>query len=664
MSRRRRRWAFAWSLPALLVAMAPAAAGEPEGGVLGGVLHMPTHPARTTWRPKGQVGRLGTWRFRSGVRVYDLAFSPDGRFIAAATLEGFQIWHATTGRLTRHVRPTGHPHEPVGRLFADLDGPGRHVPYVSNLAYAAAGRTIVATLGDRTLRAFSTADQKEILRTRLDAESAGRLAVGRSGRLAAVDVGRGEIDLYALDGPAEPRRLKGHRQTVSALAFTADERRLASGGRDGMVVLWDPATGREIRRWETGARVVNGLAFTTDGGRLAVATDRAVRVYDAGTGEALHELPGAYRMALSGDGRTLVSGDTDGEIRIWDVPTGKERARIATGGRAAVQSIALSPDARHAAFSTGTHALYLIDVAAGRLVFDDPGHRDAVAGIAWTPDGRGLVSGSRDGTVRWWDVEAGRERHVLGAEDSDVLAVAVAPDGRHVAAGHLNGMLALWDPTASDPRPRRVWVGTRKVAALAFSPDAALLATGDGDKTVDLWSLPTGERRHEVKLAGDEILAVAFAPDGRWLAASTLSTPGAVSILDPATGRRLRALAPTEPATALAAAPDGRRLALGLRDGTIEVWVVEGGRRATSARVRESIISGLAYAPDGRTLAASDMDGRLQLFDADGRPLGHTDAPSGLDGLAFSPDGRRLAVAAEDSTVLLFDPTLLGAPKP
>jgi WD40 repeat protein len=84
------------------------------------------------------------------------------------------------------------------------------------------------------------------------------------------------------DGDGRPTELNGHTDKVMAVAFSPDGAALASGGKDGLVVFWDPAGGSDSRRLDPGVGPVNAVAFAPDGLTLAAAGDRGLVVLDVG----------------------------------------------------------------------------------------------------------------------------------------------------------------------------------------------------------------------------------------------------------------------------------------------------------------------------------------------------------------------------------------------
>jgi WD40 repeat protein len=223
--------------------------------------------------------------------------SPDGRLVATGGADGTAfVYDAHSGRM-------------VAQLKGDH---GR----VEGVAFSPDGRRVATAAGDGTARVWDVAD----------------------GHPIAVMRGHASVD-----GPVGPDR------SVNAVAFLPDGRRIATGGADGTVRLWDAASGRELRVFRVTSDSILEVAASPDGRYLAAPFDETARVWDAATGRTVANLTDhdglVYSVGFSPDSRALVTGGQDLTARIWEIPSGRPLG-VLRGHTASLETSRFSADGR------------------------------------------------------------------------------------------------------------------------------------------------------------------------------------------------------------------------------------------------------------------------------------------------------------------------------
>jgi WD40 repeat protein len=265
------------------------------------------------------------------------------------------------------------------------------------------------------------------------------------------------VRVWDLATGKEVRRFTGHEAPVYSVAVTPDGKYVVSGSarfaeakfgevfRVGTVHLWELATGKEVRRFTGHERWVRSVAVTSDGKYVVSGSDdKTVRVWNLATGREVRRFTGhegpVNSLAVTPDGKHVVSGSLDNTVRLWELATGKEVRRF-TGHERWVRSVAVTPDGKYVV-SGSKWELAGRPESRGPSLF--PGHRGPVLSVAVTPDGKYVVSGGGDRTVRLWDLATGKEVRLFTGHEGDVRSVAVTPDGKYVVSGSLDRTVRVW----------------------------------------------------------------------------------------------------------------------------------------------------------------------------------------------------------------------------
>lgn len=240
-------------------------------------------------------------------------------------------------------------------------------------------------------------------------------------------------------------------------------------------------------------------------------------------------------VAMTPDGRRVVSASRDKTLMIWDVETGRELCKL-VGHSDAVLGVTVSLDGRRVISASADNTLKIWDMGTGRELHTLVGHSAYVHGVAASP-GRRLVSASADKTLKIWDMETGRELRTLTGHLDRVEAVAVTHDGRLAVSGSFDCSLKVWDlKTGGD---LRTFEGhTSFVDSVALSLDGRKAVSASWDKTLKVWEVDTGRELCTLEGHSDRAAGVALNPDGR-LAVSACYLDKTLKLWDLDTGKAL-----------------------------------------------------------------------------------------------------------------------------
>lgn len=276
-----------------------------------------------------------------------------------------------------------------------------------------------------------------------------------------------------------------------------------------------------------------------------------------------------YFVAVSPDGRTLLSCNREKTLSLWNFNSG-QKLRMLVGHDDWVTGVAFAPDGQTAISGSDDKTVKLWNVVTGKEMRTFNGHRGVVTSVAFAPDGKTVLSGSSDWSMKLWDVKTGQETRTLTGHAGWVWAVAISPDGKTALSGSEDKTIKFWD--LSTGQELRTFSGHRSgVLSVAFSPDGKRMVSASGDRTIKLWDVATGQTLRTLTGHKERIHTVAFSPDGKRIVSA--SRDKTVKLWDVATGQEIRTFVGHTAAVAgVAFLPDGQMLISGGRDKTLRVW--------------------------------------------------------------------------------------------
>ena len=497
---------------------------------------------------------------------------------------------------------------------------------------------------------------------------------------------------------------RGHTGRILSVAFSQDGQHIASASGDKTVKIWT-SEGEYLRDLDDFTEKALSIAFSYDNKFIASGHENCiVKLWEVDTGRCIRTFPESdainsghskevRSVAFSPDGNHIISGSEDKTLKLWSVETGEYRAtfpafdqdnienndgsdsndnmqRYDGGHSEGIRSVAFSPDNKIVASGSDDKTVKLWSIETGQCLDTLGGHKNWVRSVAFSPDGKFIVSGSDGQTVKLWSVETHQCLQTFQAYRNAIWSVSFSPNGKHLVSGNEDKTVRLWD--LETEKYKTLEGHGNWVRSVVFDSSGNRIVSGSEDKTVKIWDSETGKEIRTFKKQEHRLWAVAFSPNGKFIASS--GEGPAVNLYSASTDECIDLHGHTDGIWAIAFSSDGALIASGSDDKTVKLWDVEEAWISNdSAKSSANFISlpleeekdkghehwvrSLAFSPDGQILASGSEDKTIKLWDVKtGKYLntfkGHDDK---IRSVAFSPNGKLIASGSDDQLVMLWN---------
>ncbi|KAG9063885.1 hypothetical protein KI688_003999 [Linnemannia hyalina] len=436
-----------------------------------------------------------------------VAFSPTGQQVATASYDtSLRLWDARTG----------------DSVFVSTDSAG----IAPNIAYSPGGNTIASTNCDNNIRVLDTLTGLPVLVSCQGDDVYRRLTYSHDGGWIAAGTSGGRLELWEVTATTlGPRQAwTAHTSGITSIAFSPDDRWIASSSFEHTVKLWDSRSGSLVSSFINHVDKVNCVRFSPNGSYIASAShDRTLQLWEVNSLKTGFGSPDTaypqFCATYSRDGRQLITGSRGAPMRQFNADSG-DVDFVFPDHLHNIVRIAFSPDGLQIAIGSGQQEVTLWSVESRAASFVLSGHKSGVNCVAFSPCGRWLASGSNDGTVRLWDTRSGAAGHVLNGQAGWAQSVAFSPDGCWIASTCMQGKVLLWEAGTGELKAETtIDAGRNRWNFVVYKPGYLQVASCHRDGDIRLWDGDQQLQGFRYILKQDrEIYQFAFSSCGQWLA--------------------------------------------------------------------------------------------------------------------------------------------------
>ncbi|CUA73479.1 putative WD repeat-containing protein alr3466 [Nostoc sp, PCC 7120] [Rhizoctonia solani] len=599
-----------------------------------------------------QLGLLSLIPAGSDVRC--VSYSLDGRFIAAGTWDDqILIWDAMSCRMT--IDPIQGHSDTVQAIAISPDGTricsgsrdktvciwdtqnGKlvagplegHSHQVWSVSYSQNGQWLASGSLDGIVSIWST---KTWRRTSLIQHDGAVCSVVFSPNSTMVAAGFGSvIYLCDLSGQAIGDPLKGHTALIRSLAFLPDRKHLVSGSRDCTICIWDISSGQVVFGPFQEYTSMSDIQSSPDGRFLVSANNDndTIRAWNTDTWKSrtLFQNTGSVRsLAFSPDGLRLVSGSSDGNVRIWEAEGFSDKQVVVNqpkGHTGWVQSVAFSPCGTYLISGSHDTTVCIWDLQTKQQIGNSLKHNDWALFVGVSTDSEHIFSITHDKMIHVWSKQLGELEYTIGPIETDGQGDYLYPedwpaaflfDSKRVICGSRSRRIYMLEGS----KPTRSFTGHNdEIHSIAFSPDGHSFASGAEDGALMIWDASTGERSFGPLIGhSGPIYSIAYSPDGSHLASG--SRDRTIQLWSPLTGTPVGSPfdGHTDVIRSVGFSPDGNHLVSGSEDTTVRIWDVMDGQSIAIFQGHADQVLSVAFSPNGTQIASGSADTTIRLWNA------------------------------------------------
>lgn len=513
--------------------------------------------------------------------VSSIAFSPDGKTFASSSQDSLiKLWDLCT-------------HSCIVSLQGHDEG-------VNSIAFSPDGKTLASVGYDSFIKFWDVSTQSCIASIAIDGGWLNSIAFSPDGKKLVTGGQDRTIKLWDIETLAFIAIFDGYDDWVSTVSFSPNGQTFASVGDENVIKLWDMATHSCIVTLKG-----NGIGYHPDGNFFAFGGHNVgIKILNIAENKitSFDGYTSAGVLTYSPDGKAIASAGfgRDESIKIWDVATYNCVASLG-GCSGWINSLAISPDGKTLVSAGFDHSVKLWDLGKQICIADFEEHDDCSSSIAYSPDGKTLVSAGYS-QIKLWDMETLRCIAKLDGHIDWVRSVAFSPDGETFTSVGDDQTIKLWDLATQK------CIVSLDGSGMAYKPDGKVIACIGNDRKIKLWDLSSQSYIASFNEIVIGVHSIAFSPDGKALA--SVGETHSISIWDLATQSCIAELEGASSwRSCISYSPDGKTLVSAGSEQEIQLWDISTYSCIATLRANDGYISSVLFDSNGGKIIVAGASG-------------------------------------------------------
>ena len=425
-----------------------------------------------------------------------------------------------------------------------------------------------------------------------------------------------------------------------SVTFSNDGKFVVAGVADKTAILWDAATGKEIRKYKktnsTCTSCITEAQISPDNKYIIAAYSDSIKVFDRETGLLVRELFGQGGspecITISSDNR-FVAAIEYGVAEVWDLKTWKQVLKAGDYSENKVLSIAISPDGAQIVAGNEKRMAEVKEISSGEKIMTLKGYLNQVderiltdSYMYWaafvnearlSPDGKYIAVGRTGNNAKLIDFKTGKVYKTLTGHKAMVISLCFSSNGKYLATGGIDGKAIVWDVETGTPL-RTISFPDEKEAVFSvdISADNKMLATATWGGYVVIWDIKTGESIRAISPHDKTgCYQVKFSPNGVYFISAGLDRKLTLTEID--TGEEIRVFTGhTDLVNSIDFNSAGDKFITSAWDGTIRVWDFLSGLQVMKIKAHQGGVYNAKFDPSGKYIISGGDDFLVKLWDA------------------------------------------------